>query len=225
MGLGLPKDHIFDVQVKEIKSGGIFKYAVSRKVVDGKEIPHVSLKNAEIVDIDVPSRSSTEVFNGVAMIAEEGQQLPSLASSTSFEESEILVNTLKHFFAYDDFRPLQREAITAGMNGENVLTVLSTGGGKSLLYMLPSVLASRPTLVVCPIKSLIADQIIRCEQAGITACQFTGDVPDITQAVQLQNLEKMKLIFSTPELLEEGPFSQKITSLAQERRLESIVFD
>ena len=73
----------------------------------------------------------------------------------------LLLSTLREYFGYQEFRPLQKEIVTAALKGENVLGVLGTGSGKTLTFMLPAVLASKPTLVVSPMKSLIDDTMFR----------------------------------------------------------------
>ena len=40
---------------------------------------------------------------------------------------------LKHMWGYDQFRPLQLEAIQAALNKQDCLVILPTGGGKYLL--------------------------------------------------------------------------------------------
>ena len=66
------------------------------------------------------------------------------------QTGELIDNTLKHYFGFNSFRPLQKETIVTTMNGKNVMTVLGTGGGKSLTYLLPAVLSSKSTVVVSP---------------------------------------------------------------------------
>ena len=73
------------------------------------------------------------------------------------QTGEIIDNALSHYFGFDSFRSLQRETIATTINGKNGLKILGTGGGKSLTYLLPAVISSKPTVVVSPIKSLIDD--------------------------------------------------------------------
>ena len=84
------------------------------------------------------------------------------------------------------------------MAGKNVVTVVGTGGGKTLTYLLPAVLSSRPTLVLSPIKSLIDDALVRCLNLNIRSCKFTGDVPHDVREEQIQGMESFKIIFATP---------------------------
>ena len=69
--------------------------------------------------------------------------------------SNLIESTLKNYFGHTSFLPLQRETIVSTMAGESVLTVAGTGGGKSLIYLLPAVLSSKVTMVVSPLKSTL----------------------------------------------------------------------
>jgi superfamily II DNA helicase RecQ len=97
--------------------------------------------------------------------------------------SPLIENTLKTYFSFAEFRPLEKEVIEAIVSK----AALSTGGGKSLTYMLPAVLASKPMLVISPIKSLIFDQVRRCRELDIAACHFTGEMPVKIKDSQTQN--------------------------------------
>ena len=50
-------------------------------------------------------------------------------------------SALERYFGYDSFRPLQREIVRASLDGDDVLALLPTGGGKSLCYQLPALIA------------------------------------------------------------------------------------
>ena len=65
---------------------------------------------------------------------------------------ELLIDqSLQRFFGFDSFKALQKETILSTMNGHNVLTIVGTGGGKTLMYMLPAVLSSKPTVFFDPL--------------------------------------------------------------------------
>ena len=67
---------------------------------------------------------------------------------------------LNNVFGLKAFRPWQREAIEALLNGQRqVLVVAPTGGGKSLTYQLPATLLKRPTVVISPLIALMEDQV------------------------------------------------------------------
>ena len=140
---------------------------------------------------------------------------------------DVLDSTLLHYFGFESFRPLQRETIESTLKGENVMTVVGTGGGKSMMYLLPAVLASKPSLVVSPTKSLIDDLLLRCGTLEIPACKFTADVPKDTQDIQLLHLLKdYKIILTTPEMLsKDNDFYRKIVQVSDADQLDRIVVD
>ena len=143
----------------------------------------------------------------------------------SIADVTLVIETLIQFLGFSTFRPLQKEAILASLAGKNVLTVLSTGGGKTLLFMSPAVIEMKLTVVVCPIKSLNDDQLGCCENFSIPVCKFTGDVCLEQQQEQLVRLEDFKLMFSTPELLAEGPLRVKVDLLLEKGEISCVVFD
>ena len=80
---------------------------------------------------------------------------------------------LREVFGYGAFRPGQAEAVEALCAGEDVQVVLPTGGGKSLCYQVPAILAARqgrgPTLVISPLIALMDNQVRALRQRNIPA--------------------------------------------------------
>ncbi len=81
------------------------------------------------------------------------------------------------------------------------IVILPTGAGKSLCFMLPSVLLDGPTLVIFPLLSLIADQLRRCESAGIGAACLTGGQSQSERKSVFQGIKsgKIKIVLTNPE--------------------------
>lgn len=77
----------------------------------------------------------------------------------SFTWDSQATKALHDVFGLPSWRPLQREVINATMSGRDCLVLLPAGGGKSLLYQLPALLAGGLTLVISPLLSLITDQV------------------------------------------------------------------
>ena len=69
-------------------------------------------------------------------------------------------------FGLDGFRPGQRQAVTAALEGRDSLVVMPTGGGKSLCYQLPGIAGDELTVVVSPLIALMADQYRRLRLGG-----------------------------------------------------------
>ena len=74
-----------------------------------------------------------------------------------------------HRFGLNEFRPGQREVISAVLAGDDCLCIMPTGGGKSLCYQLPSIARTGTTLVVSPLIALMKDQVDTLQASGIRA--------------------------------------------------------
>src|SRR5216683_3152227 len=82
-------------------------------------------------------------------------------------------------FGLDEFRPGQREAVQAALNGRDSLVVMPTGGGKSLCYQLPALATDQRSgggllVVVSPLIALMADQWRRLQQAGVSSTMLAS---------------------------------------------------
>ena len=70
---------------------------------------------------------------------------------------EELLGILRRYWGYDDFRPLQAEAMQSVLAGRDSLVVLPTGGGKSLCFQAPALLMPGLAVVVSPLISLMKE--------------------------------------------------------------------
>ena len=80
---------------------------------------------------------------------------------------------LRDVFGFKEFRPGQVEIIHAVANGENVLAIMPTGGGKSLCFQLPAVLNDGLTVVISPLIALMRDQVRGLKALGVAAGAIT----------------------------------------------------
>lgn len=196
---------------------------------NGDEFKYNAIK-ADPVAVELQEKIVKAAENKVDSVSTNDRPVDIASTNTSerlgFSNSSLIHTTLRNYFGFASFISLQEETIVSTMAGNNVLTVVGTGGGKTLTYLLPAVLSSNPTLVISPIKSLIDDTLVRCLNLNILSCKFTGDVPHGVKEVQLQNMESFKIIFATPECLETGESLRvKIDELIVVGKLERIVFD
>ena len=76
---------------------------------------------------------------------------------------------LRRYWGFEDFLPLQQEAIEAALFGRDSLVVLSTGGGKSLCYQVPALCKNGLAVVVSPLIALMKDQVDGLIECGISA--------------------------------------------------------
>ena len=78
------------------------------------------------------------------------------------------------YWGFDELRPLQREAIEAGLARRDSLVVMPTGGGKSLCYQVPPAVAGRTDVVVSPLIALMKDQVDGLRECGYPAAALHG---------------------------------------------------
>ncbi len=92
--------------------------------------------------------------------------------------SDAVLETVRRFWGYDSLRPLQAEAIDAGLDQCDSLVVLPTGGGKSLCYQTPPVLANRTDIIISPLISLMKDQVDALTSCGYPAAALHSGLSD-----------------------------------------------
>jgi len=110
---------------------------------------------------------------------------------------------LKRYWGYDEFLPLQREAIQCGVSGRDSLVVLPTGGGKSLCFQVPAVRLPGLAIVVSPLISLMKDQVDALTECGVAAaCINSSQTPDEQDDVIASiRRDELKILYVSPERL------------------------
>ena len=117
-------------------------------------------------------------------------------------DQQQIYQVLNDRFGFKDFRDGQLETIQAILAGEDVLAVLPTGGGKSLLYQLPAYLINKPVLIISPLLSLMQDQINRLRLLGEKRLlQLSGELHGRQRSTALQQLGQYRFVFASPEIL------------------------
>jgi ATP-dependent DNA helicase RecQ len=114
---------------------------------------------------------------------------------------------LRETFGFEDFLPGQAEIVGAVLSGRDVLAVMPTGSGKSLLYQLPAAMRIGLVVVVSPLISLMRDQLRSLAAAGLPAAALHSaeDDADYMQACAGVASGRVKLLYAAPErLAQEG---------------------
>ena len=141
--------------------------------------------------------------------------------------------SLKKWFGYDRFRtfggePLQENAAKSAIAGESLLAIFPTGGGKSLTFQLPALMAGETvrglTVVISPLQSLMKDQVENLEKKGISeAVYINGLLSPIERRNALERVEsgEASLLYIAPEQLR----SKTIEKVLMSRTVVRIVID
>lgn len=123
---------------------------------------------------------------------------------------------LKRYWGYDSFREHQEEAIASICSGRDTVAILPTGGGKSLLYQLPTLYLGGITLVVSPLIALMDDQVSQLQNRGIMAYAWHSGKTSREQQLIQENLERRSeplLLYVSPERLDTEVFRNFVERL------------
>jgi ATP-dependent DNA helicase RecQ len=110
---------------------------------------------------------------------------------------------LHEVFGFESFRPGQEEIVAAVLGGEDVIAVMPTGGGKSLLYQLPSIAREGLTVVVSPLIALMRDQVAQLRELGVAAAALNSasDPADRRSVSDAMREGSLRLLYVAPERL------------------------
>ena len=118
-------------------------------------------------------------------------------------DSTALLDTLRRYWGYEGFRPLQERIVRSVIGNRDVVAVMPTGGGKSLCYQLPALLSERTAVVISPLIALMQDQVAQLTQMGIPSAFLNSAIPLAQQPEILKRAERgdFRLIYLSPERL------------------------
>ena len=173
-------------------------------------------------------------YPGVEYVMDVLRQRPCYESDCEYCNRFLDIhNNLKAFFGYDEFRtyegePLQERAARAAVEGQSLLAIFPTGGGKSLTFQLPALMAGRTvhglTVVISPLQSLMKDQVDNLVDRGISdAVTINGLLDPITRSLAIQQVQdgEASLLYIAPEMLR----SKTIEKILLARHVVRFVID
>ncbi|HNT75231.1 MAG TPA: RecQ family ATP-dependent DNA helicase [Anaerolineae bacterium] len=128
----------------------------------------------------------------------------------SDEERAAIPAALQRLFGFSQLLPGQLETLAAVLRGEDVLTILPTGGGKSLCYQLPAFLAEKgATLVISPLIALMKDQVDSLPEAlraRATTINSALEGEELRRRLEQAAAGEFRLVYAAPERLRQPPF-------------------
>lgn len=206
------------------------------------ERPILNFKNEEYIDdfvnikYDNKLELNKNVYNIIDQVVSEDEDIDNyfciwiddyIKYNVNFSNKKQLLIILEEIFGFSDFNEGQYEIITHTLNGNNTIGILPTGGGKSLIYQLSSLLEPKITLVVDPINSLIKDQIDGLRKKfGIVRClNITSDNKDRQKDENKFRKANAMFVFTSPERFQNKMFRQILYKLSDNKSIERIVLD
>lgn len=176
-------------------------------------------------DPAVPEAPQGDLFAGADINAElddfagagfmtGGAETSSACELPSFEP-EQLEEALQHHFGFPAFREGQREAIRAVLEGRDVLAIMPTSAGKSLLYQLPALMLPGVTLVISPLISLMKDQVDKLREKNLPAALINSTLSEAERrdVMDAARRGEIKMLFVAPERFRSRHFCRTIANL------------
>lgn len=116
---------------------------------------------------------------------------------------EALRDIVRKVWGYDEFRPLQSDAIEAVLAGRDSVVVLPTGGGKSLCFQAPALAMPGTAVVVSPLIALMHDQVDGLVEAGVAAAYVNSTLTPDERRRTADDVRagRIKLLYLSPERL------------------------
>src|SRR5271170_3488585 len=138
---------------------------------------------------------------GRACIAVRGSRSESRFYTAYMALEPDLLTSLKQYWGYSSFRPMQESIVRSLMAGHDTCVVMPTGGGKSLCYQLPAVVSEKTAVVISPLIALMQDQAAQLAQMGIPAAVLNSMQSDSEQVAVMGRAREgaYRLLYVSPE--------------------------
>lgn len=119
---------------------------------------------------------------------------------------------LRQFWGFDQFRPLQGEAVTCLLKHQDSLVMLPTGSGKSICFQLPALLQSGLTLVISPLVALMENQVQTLQKQGHAAAAIHSQHSTHQRRRTLHQVtqQQLSLLYLSPEALLSKPIWERL---------------
>lgn len=125
------------------------------------------------------------------------------------------LDILKQYWQHNTFREPQDEIIQSAMQGNDVLALMPTGGGKSICFQVPALMKTGLCLVISPLVALMNDQVQNLQKRGIKAIALTGGITadEISDLLDNCRFGNYKFLYLSPERLQAEWILERIKDL------------
>ncbi|MBY6930940.1 DNA helicase RecQ [Clostridium botulinum] len=120
---------------------------------------------------------------------------------------------LEKYYGYKSFRKGQENIISNIIDGNDVLAIMPTGGGKSICYQVPALIFEGLTIVISPLISLMKDQVDALKDMGINGEFINSSISSAEENRVIDNIRngQCKILYVAPERLESLNFLNVIS--------------
>lgn len=122
---------------------------------------------------------------------------------------------LQRYWHHSSFRPLQQEIIQSVLAGKDVLTLLPTGGGKSICFQIPALMRPGVCIVISPLIALMTDQVTQLRKRSIAAEVVFAGMHHREIDLILDNCiyGQVKLLYISPERLQTELMQTRVSKM------------
>ena len=115
--------------------------------------------------------------------------------------NQLALKFLKQIYGYSSFRKGQNYIINSILKKNDTLGVMSTGGGKSICFQIPSLIFDGLTIVISPLISLMKDQVNSLKILGINSIYINSSLTKEEYISSINKIKsgKVKLLYIAPE--------------------------
>lgn len=126
------------------------------------------------------------------------------------------LQVLKNYYGFEAFRSPQDHIIANLIEGEDLLVLMPTGGGKSMCYQIPALIRSGVGIVISPLIALMEDQVAALQQIGIRAAYYNSSLTskEARQVLAQLHQEELDLLYIAPERLLSESFYHRLKDLS-----------
>ncbi|MEQ9168255.1 MAG: ATP-dependent DNA helicase RecQ [Fulvivirga sp.] len=125
------------------------------------------------------------------------------------------VEILSQYWGHAAFRPGQEDIVNSVLEGDDVLALLPTGGGKSICFQVPAMMREGICIVVTPLIALMQDQVDQLNKRGIKAIAINASMSPKEIDIKLDNCVygAVKFLYVSPERLKTDLFRARLANM------------
>ncbi len=125
------------------------------------------------------------------------------------------------------FKDGQRPIVQAILDGNDVLALLPTGGGKSLCYQLPALVREGLVIVISPLVALMEDQVLHLHRLGIAAACIHAGIDSVQKRETIRSLKNgsLRLLYLSPERLRSDIYREILNDQANQKKIVALAVD